>query len=48
MLVQHSGSVWNSVSESVLHGCQAINDQFTGDPWILFCNGYFESYLYLN
>jgi len=22
-------------------------DQFIGNPWIYFCNGYFEIYLYL-
>jgi hypothetical protein len=29
----------------VLCGSQAIRDQFSGDPWIHFCNGYFEVYL---
>jgi hypothetical protein len=31
----------------VLHGSQGICDQFPGDPWIHFCNGYFEVWCYV-
>jgi hypothetical protein len=33
---------------SVLHGSQGIRDHFAWDPWIQFCNGYFEVYLFFN
>jgi len=32
---------------SVLGRSQRIRDQFPGDPWIHFCNCYFEVYLFL-
>jgi len=35
-------------SQSVLRGSQEIRDQFPGDPWIDFRNGYFEVYLFFN
>jgi hypothetical protein len=28
----------------MLHGSQGIHDQFAGDPWIHFCDGYFDVY----
>jgi len=34
--------VWNSDSQSVLRGSRRIYDQFSGHPWIRFCNDYFE------
>jgi hypothetical protein len=37
-----------SVSQSVFRGSQGIRDQFPEDPWIHFCNGYFEVYLFFN
>jgi len=27
---------------------QGIRDQFPGEQWIHFCNGYIEDYLFLN
>ena len=37
-----------SGSQTVLRGFQGIRDQFQGDPWIHFCNDYFEIYLFFN
>jgi hypothetical protein len=34
-------------SQSVLRGSQRIDDQFPGDSWMHFCNGYCEVYLLL-
>jgi len=30
-----------------LHGSQGVCNKFTGDPWILFSNSYFEVYIFL-
>jgi len=37
-----------SGSQTVLRGFQEIRDQSRGDPWIHFCNDYFESYSFSN
>jgi hypothetical protein len=34
-------------SQSVLRRSQGMRDQFPGDPWIHFCNGCFDVYLFL-
>ena len=34
--------VWSSGSQSVLRGSLGIRDQFPGDPWQHFCNGYLK------
>jgi len=39
---------YESGSQSVLRGFQAIRYHFPGDPWIHACNGYLEIYLFLN
>ena len=39
--------VWNSGSKRVLRESQRIHEQFPGDPWIRFCNGYFKTNLFL-
>jgi hypothetical protein len=28
--------------QNVIRGSQVIRDQLPRDPWIFFCNGYFE------
>jgi hypothetical protein len=33
-------------SQSVLRGFQMIRELFQEDPWIHFCNGYFEFYFF--
>jgi hypothetical protein len=30
----------------VLGRFQGIREQFAGDPWLHFCNGYFEVYIF--
>jgi hypothetical protein len=40
------GMVKTSSSQSVLRRFKGIRDQFPGDPWIHFCNGCFEVYLF--
>jgi hypothetical protein len=45
--------IWGSIlegsgSQIVLCEIPAIRDQFPGDAWIHFCNGYFEVYLFYN
>jgi len=35
-----------SGSKSVFRGTQGGRDQFPVDPWIRFCNGYFEVYFF--
>jgi hypothetical protein len=41
-------NVQTSGSHSSLHESQWIRDQFPGDPWIHFCNAYFQVYLFCN
>jgi len=41
-----SDVICNSGSQSVVWGSQGIHDQFPGDPWLHFCNGYFSVYLF--
>jgi hypothetical protein len=40
--------LWASGSQSVLRKSQEIRDMFPEDPWIQFCNGYFEVFLFFN
>ena len=35
-------------SQTVLRGSQGIHDQLPEDPWIYFCNGYCDVYLFVN
>jgi len=44
--IRMSDFICNSGSQSVVWGSQEIHDQFPGDPWIHFCNGYFDVYLF--
>ena len=37
----------DSGSQMVPRGSQGIQDKFPKDPWIYFCNAYFEIYLFL-
>jgi hypothetical protein len=45
VLCLFSDDVSGKVVPSVLNGSQAIRNHFPGDPWIHFCNGYFEVHL---
>jgi hypothetical protein len=46
--VCHVLSVYLSYKPLVPKSVLGICDQFPGDPWIHFCNGYFKVYYFLN
>jgi len=46
--IQEDRNLLTQFSQSVLRGSKGIRDQFVGDSWVHFCNGYFEICWFFN